>query len=149
MILITLNVGVCPTFDTNAVRLMPSRPQRFRPRGAPSTQAAAAKAADLARGSARARGYDTSWDKASKAHQRDNPLCRYCEAGAFGPARVTATALTDHLYPHRGDRDLFWARQWWVASCVACHSGPKQALEARGPADLDQLARLIGLEPRG
>lgn len=100
--------------------------------------------ADQRRGSARERGYDTRWAKASAGRLKRHPVCEYCEAGAFGPACVSAAELTDHLYPHRGDRDLFWRADLWVSACASCHNGPKQTAERRGRAALDQLARLLG-----
>lgn len=51
----------------------------------------------------------------------------------------------DHFYPHHGDQVLFWAQQWWVSSCKPCHDGPKQAIERKGRAALDALARRIAL----
>ncbi len=105
---------------------------------------------DQRRGSARARGYTTKWDKAAKAHLSDHPLCRYCELGAFGQApRVTAATLVDHIVPHRGDQALFWSRRNWASACKACHDGPKQALEARGPDAVAAFAdHLADLRPR-
>lgn len=103
--------------------------------------------APLGRGSARQRGYTVEWDKAAKEHRREHPLCRYCEVGAFGPARATPATCTDHLYPHRQFEGVFWRRDYWVSSCEPCHAGPKQALEQRGRADLDALALQLGLDP--
>ena len=104
---------------------------------------------DARRGSARDRGYDAGWDRASRLHRQEHPFCEYCEVGAFAQARTSAATCTDHLYPHRGDRELFWKREWWVASCDDCHAGPKQAAEARGSAALDRLARRLGRPTRG
>ena len=123
---------------------MPKRPSTLRPAARPASTAPVI-AYDRARGSARARGYTRRWELAAASHLRLNPLCRYCEAGVFGPARTTGAKLVDHLYPHRGDMDLFWSRQWWVSCCTACHSGPKQVLEFQGRAALDRLAARLGL----
>lgn len=121
---------------------MPSRPTSFHPRGPRHERQ---KATDLARGSARERGYTTEWDKASRLHLQRFPFCEYCERGAFGDASDAEPAtLVDHLYPHKGDRLIFWATRWWVSCCTACHSGPKQALERQSPTLLDNLARLLG-----
>ncbi|HTK34563.1 MAG TPA: hypothetical protein VL358_04645 [Caulobacteraceae bacterium] len=121
---------------------MPKRPPTYRPAhmGAP---AARKREVDRDRGSARARGYTSTWDKASKTYRREHPLCEYCDAGAFGPCRVTATARVDHLYPQRRYRGVFWRTEWWVASCDACDA-LKQALEHQGHAALDALARRLG-----
>jgi 5-methylcytosine-specific restriction protein A len=98
---------------------------------------------DRARGSARARGYDARWDRASAGHRDRNPLCVYCQAGAFAEPRVSASVLTDHLYPHRRFDGVFWLKALWVACCSDCHAA-KQAVEHEGRAAIDRLARLIG-----
>lgn len=123
---------------------MARRPPVFRPHG-PATRQEQERQADRRRGSARERGYDHHWDKAAKAHLDEHPLCAYCAAGAFGQAATTEAVLVDHFVPHRGNREIFWFRPWWVSSCTPCHSGPKQALEARGLAALRPLAERLGL----
>lgn len=119
---------------------MPTRPSLYRPRPAP-TRREQNREVDQWRGSAHSRGYDGKWRKARLSFLAAHPLCEYCEAGAFDDARTVAADLVDHLYPHQGDKDLFWSSQWWVSCCTACHSGPKQAAERRGVAALDTLAR--------
>jgi 5-methylcytosine-specific restriction protein A len=99
-------------------------------------------------GSADQRLYDATWRRERARHLRQHPLCLYCEAGAFGPPCVTAARVVDHLYPHRGDRRLFWLRALWVSCCAPCHNGPKQARERQGERALDALARLIGYPTR-
>jgi 5-methylcytosine-specific restriction endonuclease McrA len=104
---------------------------------------------DHERGSAASRGYDGRWQKAARSHLSRSPLCRYCEIGAWGDKpRIAQATLVDHFYPHGGERALFWATQWWVSSCKACHDGPKQAVERRGGRGLAALARTLGLPPR-
>ncbi|WP_303698784.1 hypothetical protein [Brevundimonas naejangsanensis] len=121
---------------------MASRPRVFRATAQPTRQQQN-READRRRGSARQRGYTTAWDKASAGHVRNNPLCRYCDlAGQVRPAE-----LTDHLYPHRGDQDVFWNKRYWIASCAECHSGFKQRVERRGRAAIDALAIRLGLDP--
>lgn len=125
------------------VATMAKRPNRFRPaRSRPREEQN--RDYDSHRGSARARGYDADWERERAAHLRRFPLCAYCR---LEHQRTTAATLVDHLYPHRGDRDLFWRAEWWVSSCRSCHSGFKQALERLGRSALDTLARRLGLEP--
>ncbi|WP_374578310.1 hypothetical protein [Phenylobacterium sp.] len=113
---------------------MPFLPKPFRP-ASQRTRSEVRQAADQRRGSARARGYDSRWDKAAKAHLDRNPLCVYCAMGVWGDEpRDTAAVLVDHLIPHRGDMAVFWSRRDWVSSCEACHSGPKQRIERRSAA---------------
>lgn len=121
---------------------MPSMPPTFRPAGNLSRQEAN-KTYDARRGSSRDRGYDSKWDAASRSHRARDPLCRYCAL----VGEVKAADLTDHLYPHRGDRVLFWNRTYWVSSCNDCHNGFKQRVERRGRMALDDLARRLGLRP--
>lgn len=121
---------------------MPSMPPTFRPAGNLSRHEAN-KTYDARRGSARDRGYDSRWDAASRGHRVHDPLCRYCAL----VGEVKAADLTDHLYPHRGDRVLFWNRTYWVSSCNDCHNGFKQRVERRGRMALDDLARRLGLTP--
>ena len=97
-------------------------------------------------GTSAERLYDGMWRKARDQHLDAHPLCRFCEAGAWGdPPRTTAATVVDHLYPHQGQRWLFWLRRLWVSACAPCHNGPKQQAERRGPAALDDLARRLGL----
>jgi 5-methylcytosine-specific restriction protein A len=92
------------------------------------------------RRNSRDRGYTTEWNKASAAHLRASPICRYCGEPA---------TLVDHLYPHRGDQTIFWNRMYWVSSCARCHSSFKQSIERKGRAALDALALRLGLQPKG
>lgn len=122
-------------------------PPLHRPRGQ-RTRREANRSHDQRRGSARDRGYDAEWDREARAYRAEHPFCEYCEAGAFGPVRTEAAACVDHLYPHQGDRVLFWARGWWVSACEACHAGPKQAAERKGAPALHRLADLLGRSRR-
>jgi 5-methylcytosine-specific restriction endonuclease McrA len=74
------------------------------------------------------RGYTYAWQKASKAHLREHPLCVMCDR----VHRVTAATLVDHIEPHRGDMELFWNRTNWQSLCTTCHSSVKQREEAGG-----------------
>jgi len=76
------------------------------------------RANDAHRGSARERGYDYAWEKASKAYLREHPLCYYCAL----LSRITASRCVDHATPHRGDMELFWRRSNWRSACIECNS---------------------------
>ncbi len=133
---------------------MPQRPALFRPHGS-KPKAEAEREADARRGSARDRGYDTRWDKARRGYLAAHPVCEYCRLdGVITPLLDRPMeAVVDHLYPHRGDKDLFWRSEWWVASCKSCHDGMKQRAEWIGRPALDALARRLGrpilAHPRG
>ena len=81
---------------------------------------------DAKRPSARDRGYDTKWQKASKAFLAQ-PENRHC---ACGCGRVAD--MVDHIVPHRGDMKLFWRRSnWQPMASSPCHSSRKQAQERK------------------
>jgi hypothetical protein len=87
--------------------------------------------ADKERGTARERGYTTAWDRFSKSHLANNPLCVYCLA----QDRVEPASLVDHIEPHRGDPAKFWPDSpndhdtFFASCCAPCHNGPKQRAE--------------------
>lgn len=43
---------------------------------------------------------------------------------------VRPTEVTDHVEPHKGDRDRFWDRAMWQPACSWHHDVIKQKLEA-------------------
>ena len=43
-------------------------------------------------------------------------------------SEVVAAVVVDHIWPHKGDRALFWDRGNWQSLCKACHDR-KTALE--------------------
>lgn len=115
-------------------------------RGDRRTSRDAARQYDHDRGSASSRLYDSTWAAAAKAFLRLNPLCAYCTLAGH----VAAATLVDHFWPHRGDRALFWRREFWVPSCAECHSGMKQATERQGMTALLALAGRLGMgSPQG
>lgn len=117
---------------------MPRRPPVFDPQGGRTRKPAAEQ-----RLTSRERGYDSRWDRESKAFRRLHPLCEYCLEGAFDEVRTSASTRVDHLYPQRRFPGVFWLAQWWVASCDACDAA-KQALEHGPQALLDALAARMG-----
>jgi len=84
--------------------------------------------------SAYARGYTKRWDKAAKAFRVRYPLCGMRPLGqvpvmsaCYVEGRVTAATQTDHVQPHRGDRQRFWdVHGNWQALCRACHARKSQ-----------------------
>lgn len=95
---------------------MPTRPPVHRPQGS-RTESQRKQAYDQSRGSARARGYDSRWEKARKAYLAKHPLCVKHEAGGETVAAITV----DHIIPHRGDKVLFWDSDNWQSLCKRCH----------------------------
>ena len=45
---------------------------------------------------------------------------------------VTASQVTDHITPHKGDKQLMWDESNWQALCKHCHDSYKQILEKSG-----------------
>jgi 5-methylcytosine-specific restriction protein A len=116
---------------------MPSKPPIFRPAHLGTAQQGRQQY-ERERGSARERGYDVTWDKQARHFKNLNPLCLGCEA----VGRVTATALVDHIIPHRGDPVLFADPLNRQPSCTPHHSIVKQVIEdlyARGKATAADL----------
>jgi 5-methylcytosine-specific restriction enzyme A len=116
---------------------MPIKPPTFRPKGQPTRRHASA-AHDAKRGSARQRGYDAKWDKEATAFKREFPLCLGCRA----VGRFEASAVVDHVMPHKGDRHLMWDRRNWQPACRFHHDVVKQRLEvmfAQGKIGANEL----------
>jgi len=75
------------------------------------------------------RGYTGEWRKRSREWLVYHPVCVMCGEQA---------SLVDHIQPHRGDPNLFWAWQNWQSLCSSCHNSRKQRIEraaARGQSD--------------
>lgn len=72
---------------------------------------------DRYRGTAAERGYDSRWQKESKRFLQENPLCVQCLANG----KIAPSTVTDHIIPHKGDKELFWDRNNWQALCKRCH----------------------------
>lgn len=70
----------------------------------------------------------TRWRALRSRQLRAEPLCAYCER----QGRVTEATICDHIEPHRGDVEKFWAGPF-QSLCQGCHSGEKQR-EERGMA---------------
>lgn len=103
---------------------MPTMPGTFRSPHAPTHQERASEG-DRLRGSARARGYDSAWDRASIGFLAHNPVCLACAAAGLS----IASKVTDHVIPHKGDRAIFWDRSHWQPACQWHHDAVKQRLE--------------------
>ena len=79
---------------------------------------------DAQRPTSRQRGYDSKWQRESKAFLA-LPENRFC---ACGCGRVAD--MVDHVIPHRGDKKLFWRRSnWQPMASSPCHSSRKQRQE--------------------
>jgi hypothetical protein len=97
------------------------KPKTFRP----AHQARTAADYEQRRGSARERGYDAQWDRASYAFKCEHPLCLGCQA----VGRITPATVVDHVEPHHGDMVMFWDQSMWQSSCKWHHDVVKKHLE--------------------
>lgn len=82
----------------------------------------------MTRPSARARLYDSRWDKARAGWLAKHPLCVMCLARGL----VVAATVVDHIKAHKGDLKLFWDRKNWQSLCEHDHNARKQQIERRG-----------------
>lgn len=70
------------------------------------------------RPSAHQRGYTYKWSKRAKEFLRAHPWCVECmKMGHLVPA-----TQVDHIIPHKGNQDLFWAESNWQGLCDSHHS---------------------------
>ncbi|WP_218578363.1 hypothetical protein [Vineibacter terrae] len=96
-------------------------------------QRARKAAADRRRPGARARGYDSKWQRESKAFLA-RPENRHCVCGCGRLAD-----MVDHIIPHRGDQRLFWNRaNWQPMASSPCHASRKQSAERRATPGASQ-----------
>lgn len=75
------------------------------------------------------RGYNSKWQRESKAYLVANPIAVdwFKEHGG----RLFAAECVDHIVPHRGDKKLFWDRNNWQGLTKADHDR-KTAIEDGG-----------------
>lgn len=65
------------------------------------------------------RAYHTArWQRLRAQVLREQPCCQECRSRG----RVVMSTDVDHIVPHRGDEDLFWARSNLQGLCHGCHS---------------------------
>ena len=81
---------------------------------------------DKGRPTSTVRGYDARWRKYRAVFLAKHPLCEECKR----QGRTKAANVVDHIVPHRGDKDLFWAVDNHRALCIPCHNR-KTMLEMR------------------
>lgn len=104
---------------------MPSKPAIFRP---PHLRTAKQIERDYEqrRGNERQRGYTKALRKMMDVFKLSHPLCLGCKAVGM----ITATTVTDHVIPAKGDRSLLWDPENLQPCCAWHHNVIKQLLEA-------------------
>lgn len=70
---------------------------------------------------------DVQWRKLRARQLRDDPLCRMCKARG----QITLATICDHIEPHKGDIEKFWAGPF-QSLCKPCHDSDKQRIEKGG-----------------
>lgn len=99
---------------------MPQRPptlQPRRPKGAGS-QLTNKQHYDRFRGGARARGYDSRWERVRLQHAMDEPLCRHCAERGL----VVGMDMVDHIIPISVAPDRRLDDSNLQSLCNACHA---------------------------
>ena len=90
------------------------------------------------RQSATKRGYGGAWAAAAAAFKATHPYCLGCAA----VGQREATAVVDHVEPHKGDKAKFWNRAMWQPCCRWHHDAIKSVLERRFAAGEVDAAEL-------
>lgn len=73
--------------------------------------------------------YDTPrWRRLRASFLATHPLCMLC----LRIGRDTMASVVDHIQPHEGDPELFWAVDNLQALCPPCHSAAKRMQEKHG-----------------
>lgn len=113
---------------------MPTRPTTFRPKVGPGSNAdrrqrASAYEARRYAESETKRLYGTArWQSVRASQLREEPLCRLCAEDG----RVVPAVVCDHVHPHRGNVESFWAGPF-QSLCKSCHSSAKQRSDVGSP----------------
>lgn len=85
--------------------------------------------------------YGAKWRRAREAFLIKHPLCLPCLVLS---GVEHASEVVDHLYPHKGDKVIFWNSLYWVPCCKTWHDGDKQSIERRGLVSLNALCLALG-----
>lgn len=120
--------GACISGHAGSEGLMPYRPEVFRSASQDAMRAknrAAYDARRLAESETRKLYRTVRWYRQRSRQLRDHPICRLCEA----EGRIAAAVICDHVTPHRGDVERFWAGPF-QSLCKPCHDSAKQREES-------------------
>lgn len=73
--------------------------------------------------------YNTArWKRTRKEQLSAEPLCKFHSARGI----VVVAGVVDHIKPHKGNEELFFARSNLQSLCKLCHDSAKQAQEKGG-----------------
>lgn len=76
----------------------------------------------------------TRWQRIREAQLRAHPLCQMCEI----QGRLTAATVCDHVTPHRGNEQAFYAGPF-SSLCKPCHDRHAQRRDRGGDIRLTGL----------
>jgi len=68
------------------------------------------------------------WRRLRRLYLDESPLCVWC----LRKNQIVAANVVDHILPHRGRSDLFYASDNLQALCADCHNSQKQSMERTG-----------------
>ena len=74
---------------------------------------------DRERGNSTQRGYNYRWHKARKQFLKEHPLCE-CDQ-CLSSHTLKPANVVHHIVDHKGNYDLFWDRDNWLAMNKVCH----------------------------
>ena len=75
---------------------------------------------DRERGNSNKRGYNYKWRRARKLYLKQHPICECDECTRLH--RLLPANVVHHIIDHKGNYDLFWDRNNWLAMNVECHN---------------------------
>jgi 5-methylcytosine-specific restriction protein A len=61
---------------------------------------------------------DRRWRAYRASYLREHPLCAECQL----QGRIVPATRADHIIPHNGEYELFWAADNHQALCETCHN---------------------------
>ena len=69
-----------------------------------------------------------TWRKMRAYQLARYPLCTYCQS----LGHITTATIADHIKPHRGKPELFYAPDNLQSLCESCHNAAKKREESKG-----------------
>jgi 5-methylcytosine-specific restriction endonuclease McrA len=68
---------------------------------------------------------NNAWRALRLEQLKREPLCRFCKSRGV----ITVATVCDHIEPHRGDLEKFWAEGNFQSLCADCHNVTKKRME--------------------
>lgn len=103
---------------------MPSRPSTHKPHAHAAKAHKPKEQAGVESDKWREWYTHSRWRTIRAAHLKSEPLCRFCKSLGV----VTEASIVDHVEPHEGDRDKFFAGPF-QSLCKDHHDSTKKRME--------------------